>query len=104
MNKMFPDYSIQISTPDMFTPPEDKLGSSDHTWHGSAVMWHASLNSNVTSIKTTHARFTGIKLKTQNLKFIIISVYFPTSGKDDEYLECVSDLTNYVTEMKMKPF
>ena len=98
MNKIFPDYSIQISTPDMFIPAEDKLGSPDHTWHGSAVMWHASLNSMITCLKTTHARFTGVKLKTQNLHFLIISVYFPTSGKDHEYLECVTELVNYVTE------
>ena len=48
LNKMFPEYSIQISTPDMFTPPEDLLSRTDHSWHGAAIMWHTSLDSNIT--------------------------------------------------------
>ena len=52
MNKMFSDYSLHLSTPDMFTPPEDLLSNSDHIWHGSAIMWHASLASDVTTLRT----------------------------------------------------
>ena len=92
MDKMFPDYSIQISTPDMFIPPEDKLGSSDHAWHGAAIMWHASLNPSISTLSTSNARFIGVKLNLQNQKFLVISVYFPTSGKDDEFLECLGFL------------
>ena len=40
MNAKFQDYCVQISTPDQFTPPEDRLRSYDHTWHGAAIMWH----------------------------------------------------------------
>ena len=100
IDKIYPDYSIQISTPDMFVPPEDKLGSSDHVWHGAAIMWHVSLNPSISSLSTTNARFTGVKLKTQNQRFLLISVYFPTSGKDDEYLECITDLVNFAVENK----
>ena len=31
MNTMIPDYSVQISTPDQFTHPEDKLEYPGHT-------------------------------------------------------------------------
>ena len=96
MDKMYPDYSIQISTPDMFTPPEDLLTSTGHTWHGSAIMWHASLDPYIYSLKTTNARFTSVRFVIQDKTFLAVSIYFPTGGKDDEYLECVSDLTNFV--------
>ena len=98
MNKMFPDYSIQISSPDMFTPPEDLLSSTDHTWHGSAIMWHTSFDSNISSLKTINARFTSIRLSIEVQNFLAVSVYFPTRGKDDEYLECTSDLLNFVND------
>ena len=98
MNQLFHDYSIHISTPDMFTPPEDLLCNIDHSWHGSAIMWHASLDSNITTLKTSNDRFSSLKIISENEKFIAISVYFPTSGKDSEFLECVSDLVNFVSE------
>ena len=98
MNKMFTDYSIQISTPDMFTPPEDLLSRPDHPWHGAAIMWHSSLDSSSIGLKTTSSRFSSLRVRVQEQKFLAISVYFPTSGKDDEYLEVVSDLTNFVLD------
>ena len=98
LNKAFPDYSIEISTPDMFTPPEDLLCTSDHTWHGSGILWHDSLDSTVTVLKTINDRFASIKLVLQDKKFLVFSVYFPTSGKDDEYLDCIGDLVNFAVE------
>ena len=98
MNKMLINYSIQISTPDMFTPPEDLLSRPDHPWHGAAIMWHSSLNSSSVCLKTTNSRFASIRTQIQDQKFLAFSVYFPTSGKDDEYLEVVSDLTNFVLD------
>ena len=100
MNKMFTDYSIQISTPDMFTPPEDLLSRPDHPWHGAAIMWHSSLDSSSIGLKTTSSRFSSLRVRVQEQKFLAISVYFPTSGKDDEYLEVASDLTNFVLDNK----
>ena len=104
MNKTFPEYSLQISSPDMFTPAEDLLCSADHAWHGTAIMWHASLDSCVSRMKTTNARFTAIRIIIQEEKFLALSVYFPTSGKDEEYLECTSDLSNFVAEYRNEDY
>ena len=98
MNEQFSNYSVQISTPDQFTYPEDKLGSPDHTWHGVAVMWHDSLNSNVNSIANCHDRFTGIKVNLQGHSILAISLYLPTSGKDDQFLTCLAELSIYIRE------
>ena len=98
MNTKFENYSIQISTPDQFTPPEDRLRKSDHTWHGAAIMWHESLNSNVQNICNTHERFTGIKLNFQGQHFLAIAAYLPTSGKDDEFLDCLDQLTDFIQQ------
>ena len=98
MNNVFPEYSVLISTPDMFTPSEDLLSNMGPSWHGSAIMWHSSIDNGVTSIKTNNHRIAAVRVKLGNDKFLALSVYFPTSGKDDEYLECVTDIVNLVTE------
>ena len=84
----------------MFTPPEDLLCNTGPTWHGAAIMWHNSINHFVTPLKSTNTRFTCIKVKSDYEAFLAVSVYFPTCGKDTEYLECVSELINFVTENK----
>ena len=99
MNKMFKEYSILISTPDMFTPPEDLLCSTEYTWHGAAIMWHCSISQYVNNnLKTNSDRISIIKIKHNNLRLIAASVYCPTSGKDMEYLQCISDLSNLILE------
>ena len=100
MNKLFQEYSILISTPDMFTPPEDLLCNAEHIWHGSAIMWHCSINQHVTSLKTNNDRITLIKINYNNLSLLAVSVYCPTSGKDIEFLDCISDLSNLIIENK----
>ena len=102
MNNMYHDYSVLISTPDMLTPPEDLLCTSDHTWHGSAIMWHASINSNIITLKTNNDRIVAVRMSLNNQLFLIFSIYFPTSGKDPEYLDCISDLTSLITEHRNK--
>ena len=98
MNKKFPCYSVQISTPDQLTLPEDRLCTPDHTWHGAAVMWHDSLNSSASHILNTNDRFTGIKLKFQGVSILAISLYLPTSGKDNDFVECLAELSAYIVD------
>ena len=71
--------------------PEDMLSSPDHTWHGSAIAWHHTLDSLIENISTSNERFTGVLLNFPGLKLLAISVYFPTSGKDDEFLDCTGE-------------
>ena len=98
MKKYFPDYNLQISSSDMFTAPEDLLCNTDHTCHGTAIMWHTSLDSCISRLTTTNTRFTAIKINIQAQRFLVISAYFPTSGKDEEYLETCSDIINFVAK------
>ena len=98
INKDFGNFSFQISTPDMFMNPEDMLSSPDHTWHGSAIAWHHTLDSFIENISTSNERFTGVLLNFPGLKLLAISVYFPTSGKDDEFLDCIANLSNFIAE------
>ena len=84
----------------MFTPPEDILNCAEHVWHGAAIMWHTSLDSEITNLKTKNTRFSSIRITIHECQFLAISVYFPTSGKDDEYLECTDELINFVNDVK----
>ena len=80
----------------MFTPSEDKMMTPGPVWHGSAIGWKNSLNSFVTKLTSNYERYSGIKLTLTNSSLILVSLYTPTSGKDDEYLECLSHLTEFL--------
>ena len=96
MNKDFENYSFKISTPDMFTPAEDKMTATGPVWHGTAIGWHDDMNSFITQLESNHERFSCISLCTANAPVFLVSLYSPTHGKDDEFLECVSDLTEFL--------
>ena len=61
-------------------------------------MWHDSLNSDIINIKNTNDRFTGIKLCSHQKPILVISAYLPTSGKDEEFLDCLAELSVYIQE------
>ena len=98
LNNKFKEYSVQISTPDQFTLPEDKLSNPEHTWHGAAILWHDSLHSSVLNLSNTHDRFTGIRLSFPGHHILAISAYLPTSGKDDDFLYCLADLSIFIMQ------
>ena len=100
INEEFSEFTFQISTPDMFMNPEDKLNRPDHVWHGSAIAWHHTLNTFITHISSTNERFAGVRMNFSGCSLLVISVYLPTSGKDDEFLECIASLSIYIDENK----
>ena len=95
---MLQEYSIQISTPDQFIPIEDKISSTAHTWHGAGILWHESMNSSIHQLKNTHERFTSIKMSFPDMTILVISAYLPTSGRDDDFLDCIEELSNFIME------
>ena len=80
----------------MFDHNEDKMLKSGQTWHGAAIGWHQDLHPEVAHLPSNNARLSGIKLSTNSGSILTISLYAPTSGKDDEFLECITDLTEYI--------
>ena len=95
----FPMYNFQVSTPDMFTHAEDILGYHGPTWHGVALGWHSDLNSQVTQLDSGFERFAAARLGLSSSTLLLISLYAPTSGKDDDFLECFSYLSNFINEI-----
>ena len=92
-----PEYNFSIATPDMFEDAEDLILYPAHVWHGAAIAWHRDLHNSVTELVTTHSRFTGIILSIGSTsKILCISLYAPTSGKDEEFLECLGFLEDFI--------
>ena len=96
LKQFFPDYNFQIATPDMLTDPEDKICRPSQNWHGAGIAWHNSLNHCMIPVENVNERFTGLKLEIESVTVFAISVYFPTHGKDDEFLVCIQNLSNYI--------
>ena len=98
IRSMLPNYSVQISTPDQFINPEDKMGVQTHNWHGSAILWHESLTQYVEYISNVCDRFTAIRINFGETLVLAISAYMPTSVKDDEFLETLGMLSSFISE------
>jgi hypothetical protein len=82
----------------MFSHSEDKIINPGQVWHGAAVAWHSDLHSAVTPLTATHERFSAINIKISSLRSILaISLYAPTSGKDDDFLECIDFLSDFLS-------
>ena len=94
----YPEYNFHLSSDDMFEQPEDQLNASGHVWHGTAVVWHCKLNAHVKPVKVVHTRFAGIKIETNTRTILAISLYLPTSGKDEDFSDCISSLSTFISE------
>ena len=97
LNNFYPDYSFKISTPDMFQHPEEQLGKPGHVWHGIAIGWRNDINFSTVVIDSTYERVVGIKLSTSSTSLLLVSFYAPTAGQDEDYLESISYLSQYLT-------
>ena len=94
----FPDYDFHVSTPDMLEHCENIILHTGPAWHGTAVAWHRDLQPCVTQLPVTHDRFTAIKISFSSIfTMLAISLYSPTAGKDDEFLECVDYLFEFLS-------
>ena len=72
--------------------------SPGYSWHGVAVAWHSSLNSFVSHLSSNCERFAAIKVCSDKCSLLVVSLYAPTHGKDEEYLECLSYLAEFILE------
>ena len=94
----FPEYNFHVATPDMFIQNEDKIQNPQYAWHGATVAWHRDINHLVSTLPVTYERFSGIAIKfSESFTIVAISLYAPTSGKDDEFHECLDYLSDFIT-------
>ena len=96
----FPNLNFLVSTPDMFLHAEDMLCHQGPVWHGAAIAWNNDIHGKVTALESNYDRYSSIKIRLGSENLIAISLYAPTSGKDDEFLECLSYLTNFIDSNK----
>ena len=77
----------------MFTPAEDLLLQAGPVWHGTAIGWSMSIDKCVKQLPIISDRFCGIQYKDNETNILAYSTYMPTSGKDAEFLEVLSSLS-----------
>jgi hypothetical protein len=81
----------------MFDKAEDKIMSPSPVWHGAALAWHDDLHSTTTVLPTTNERVAAVIFNiSDESKILAISLYAPTSGKDDEFLDCLGFLEEFL--------
>ena len=81
----------------MFDNSEDLILNQGQVWHGAAVAWHTDLHYAVTELPATHDRFAAVILNISGSTVILaISLYAPTAGKDEDFLECLGYLEEFL--------
>ena len=91
----FAKFNFLTTSSDMFEDPEDLALQSGPTWHGTAIGWPLEANNHITKLPIVSTRFCGVSYQDENSSINILSysVYFPTSGRDEEFLEVIDVLT-----------
>ena len=67
------------------------------TWHGTALGWNNVIDKYITKLPIVSDRFCGISLQTRTSHLLIYSLYLPTSGKDEEFLEILAEIASDIT-------
>ena len=90
----FQTHNFLTTSEDMFTHAEDLLLKAGPVWHGTAVGWAVGIEKYVTHLPIVSDRFCGIQYNDAQSDTIVLvySVYFPTAGKDNDFLEVLSSL------------
>ena len=57
----FPTYKFLTTSSDMFSSPEDLILQSGPTWHGTALGWSSSIDTNITKLAIVSDRFYGVR-------------------------------------------
>ena len=94
ISKDFRDYDFLTTSPDSFSPAEEVLLNYGPTWHGTDIGVKKTLI--IEKFPVISTQFRGIKYgdSDNNSETIIYTAYLPTSGKDEEFIEEVSILTD----------
>ena len=90
----FTEYEFLTTSSNTFSHPEDVILETGPIWHGTALGWHSSVGSDIVKIPLISTRFCGVKVSIGKYKYVAYSVYLPTSGQDDLFLEEIALLTN----------
>ena len=98
LNQLHPDYTFEISTPDMFTHPEDLLVKPAHVWHGVAVGWRSDIGASIAPLQSTCDRISGVRMTLEDSSLLLLSFYAPTSGQDEDFLESICNLADYLLQ------
>ena len=69
---------------------------------GTMVLWKIELQQNIKPLPLMSPSFLPVLFTPQNLKpSIHISIYLPTSGKEDDFVAAITDLKNFIEEIRL---
>ena len=102
LDQSMPEYSFLTTADDMFIPPEDRLLIPGPVWHGTAIGWHKSFDRFISKLPIVSERFCGVYFEEKifQIEILSYSIYFPTSGQDDHFLEVLDLLDDDISRRK----
>ena len=90
----FSAYKFHSTASDMFIPTEEILMKSGTAWHGTTIAWKSEFDRFITKLPVVSERFCGISFQHGETAFLAYSLYLPTAGQDEDFLEILSLFTS----------
>ena len=72
------------------------MSNPSHVWHGVAVGWRSEIGSRIQPLESTYERIAGVRMSLSEGSLLLVSFYAPTSGHDEDFLESISSMTEYL--------
>ena len=94
----FPQYRFHSTASDMFVSAEDLLLKSGTAWHGTTIGWKEDIDKQITKLPIVSERFCGIHYSSQQNNFLAYTLYLPTAGQDEEFLEILDQFSSDIKE------
>ena len=98
----FPGYNFHSTSSDMFIPTEELLLTTGAIWHGTAIGWDIDIDNFVTKLPVVSERFCGISYRDAKSDILSYTLYLPTSGLDEEFLEVLSQLFSDINQHRQQ--
>ena len=91
----FTTHNFLTTSDDMFTPAEDLVLETGPVWQGTAIGWSMEIDKFVCKLPVISDRFCGVQYTDvqTDTQFLAYTLYLPTAGKDEEFLEVLSSLS-----------
>ena len=99
LKRDFPKLNFVTTSSDMFIDAEDLALRSGPTWHGAAIGWPIEVNCYISKLPIVSDRFCGVLYHNDitDISLLSYSVYLPTSGQDEYFLEVIDALHKDIT-------
>ena len=99
LTKHFPGYKWFIKTLDASLHPEEQINRKNMSQHGTALGVKIEISDSAMEIQNTDPDIISVTLEVEGTEILLLSIYLPTRGKDEDFTESVGTLAEVMARV-----